>query len=169
MTQLFESTIDFVELFGLSLNFVDIFGLSIYFVALFRLSLNFADTFWAFGSSAWYESAHNSRRILKSWINLTHDSSGFPGIDSETTGDSSGFPRHWCRLTHDSKRPPIFRFKINSWLKRKQDSEVFMIRLWVIPTSGYNESILLGAYSCRPLHCASPMEISKCSWPFCRN
>ena len=82
----------------------------------------------------WFESAHNSSSILKTWIGTTRDSSDFPGIDSESIHDSNGFPRYWFRLTHDSQsaspffdssqpmtQAKIIWFWVNSWF----DSESY--------------------------------------------
>ena len=92
------------------------------FLTFFGPSLNFVDLFWDFPKFRWpflgirqvpwFELAHDSSNISKTWIDSTYDSSGFPGIDSESTHDSSEFSRYWfILLTHDSKCFPIFRFK----------------------------------------------------------
>ena len=114
MTQWFESTVDFLEsfltfsqlrwFFWISLNFVDFFGIPLYCVE-----------FLGIRQVSWFESAHDSSSISKTWIDSNHDSTGFPEIDA-----------------HDSKRFPHFSIQINSWLKWKHlILSRLMIRLYI--------------------------------------
>ena len=119
MTEWLESTVDFVDIFGLSLNFVNLFWDFTKFLWPFGDFTKFCWPFLGIRQVPWFESAHHSSGISGTWICSTHDSSCFPGVDSELTQDSSGFPRYWFRFTHDSKCIPIFSIQINSWLNQK--------------------------------------------------
>ena len=69
----------------------------------------------------WFESAHDSNSISKTWIDSTSDSSGFPGIDSEPTRLK---PQVLIKVDWWLKVLLHFSIQIHSWLERKAfDSE----------------------------------------------
>ena len=77
MTQWFKPTVDFVDLFGLSLSFLT-----------FLAFIKFCRTFCVFHSNVLISINSWFKQYLKDSNRFNSDSSGFPGIDSESTHDS---------------------------------------------------------------------------------
>ena len=77
--------------------------------------------------------------ISETWIDSTHDLSGFLGIDSESTHGSNGFPGIDSDrlMTHNASH---FSMQISSWLKRKKCLILSGLMIWlrVIPMSAVN-------------------------------